>query len=153
MLIKSSAFIGNTKPDSAEQIRYFHNFYGIFSLLSSLGFTIGFDFGAEKQHGSPGIYNVWYSPVAILRYVINEAMSAAARVEYYQDKNGVIIPTNTPHGFQVMGSSINFDYSLTKNSLWRIEVRLLQSKDPMFVKSNGSEDANFSWATSLSLFF
>lgn len=152
-LLNSSTFIGNIKPDSARLMRYFHNLYGVFSLSPSIGLTLGFDIGAEQKSNNTGGYNVWYSPVVILRYTLDESMRVAARLEYYQDRDGVIISTGTPNGFQVLGSSVNFDYSVTKNSLWRIEARLLRARDRLFVKSNGFGDTNLSIATSLSVFF
>jgi len=151
--INSSTFIGNTKPDNAKQLRLFHNLYGIFSLSPSLGLILGFDFGSEEQPADGGANSVWYSPVAILRYSVDESKFVAARVEYYLDKDGVIVATGTPNGFQVMSGSLDFDYAITKNSLWRIEARVLQSKDQVFVKSSGLGDSNFSLTTSLSVFF
>jgi hypothetical protein len=151
--INSSTFIGNTKPDNAKQLRLFHNLYGIFSISSSLGLILGFDVGSEEQVGGGGRNNVWYSPVAILRYRVDESKYVALRVEYYQDKDGVIIATGTPNGFQVLGGSLNFDYAITNNSLLRVEGRALQSKDEIFVKSSGLGDSNFSLTTSLTVFF
>ena len=153
ILINSSTFIGNIGPDSTTLMRYFHNLYGIFSLSPSIGLILGFDVGAQQRSSYAGGYNVWYSPVVILRYTLEQSMRVAARLEYYRDRDGVIVSTGTPNGFQVLGSSANFDYSVTKNSLWRIEARLLWAKDRLFVKSNGSGDTNLSIATSLSIFF
>ena len=44
--LNSSSFIGNDKPDSVKQMRYFHNFYGIFQLTEKFAITTGFDIGA-----------------------------------------------------------------------------------------------------------
>ena len=150
--INSSTFIGNTKTDNAKQLRLFHNFYGIFSLSPSLGLILGFDFGSEEQ-AAKGSSSVWYAPVAIVRYRVDESKYVAARVEYYQDKDGVIVLTGTANGFNVVGGSLNFDYAISKNSLWRIEGRALQSRDRIFVKSDGVGESNFSVTTSLSVFF
>lgn len=38
-------------------------------------------------------YNTWYSPVLIVRYAPIEKLALAARFEYYNDKNGVMIAT------------------------------------------------------------
>lgn len=38
--LNSSSFIGNDKPDSSRQMRYFHNFYGIFKLSPASGNNI-----------------------------------------------------------------------------------------------------------------
>ncbi|HQW23299.1 MAG TPA: porin, partial [Bacteroidia bacterium] len=64
--LNSSSFVGNDKPDSAKQMRYFHNFYGIIKVNDKLAFTAGFDFGAEQISKGSSDYNTWYSPVLIL---------------------------------------------------------------------------------------
>lgn len=151
--LNSSAFIGNTKPDSAKQFRYFHNFYGIFALSPSLGLTAGFDIGAQQKSVGSSAYSLWYSPVVILRYRVNESIYVAGRVEYYDDRDGVIVSTGTPNGFMLVGSSLNVDYSVTKGSLLRIEGRLLRSKDKTFMNSGEAEQASASIATSFSVFF
>ena len=150
--INSSTFIGNTKPDNVAQLRLFHNLYGIFALSPSLSLIVGFDIGTE-QSADGGSNSTWYSPVSVLRYSIDDSKFLAARGEYYQDKNGVIIATGTPNGFQVLGCSLDFDYAITNHSVWRIEGKALQSKDPIFVKTTGVGISNVSLTSSLSVFF
>jgi hypothetical protein len=45
-----STFIGTDKPDSARQMRYYHNIYGIFQLSEKFGLTAGFDIGTEEKN-------------------------------------------------------------------------------------------------------
>ncbi len=87
--------------------------------------------------------NTWYSPVLIPKYRINDKWAIAARGEYYEDKNGVIIATGTTNGFKTTGFSLNLDYAPASNVLVRIEGRNLSSKDEicyqekaMFKKNN-----------------
>ena len=40
-----STFIGNEKPDTAQQMRYFHNFYAMFHVTDKFHITAGFDYG------------------------------------------------------------------------------------------------------------
>lgn len=92
----------------------------------------GFDVGIEKKSkGSPKM-NAWYSPIVIARFKVTDKAALAARVEYYSDKRGVIISTGTPNGFQTFGGSVNFDYAIQQNALWRIEARTLASRDTLF---------------------
>lgn len=153
LAFNSSSFIGNDKPDSAKQMRYFHNFYALMQLSGKLGLTAGFDIGAEqKAKGSSG-YNTWYSPVLILRYKPVEKMAIAARGEYYRDEKGVIIATGTPDGFQTWGYSLNFDYTILDNVMWRIEGRGFSGKDAIFLKDATPSTTNFSLTTSLAISF
>jgi len=152
--LNSSSFIGSDTPDSLRQMRYFHNFYGIFQVSEKVGLIVGFDIGAQQVSKGSSDYNTWYSPVAIIRYTPIEKMAIAARAEYYTDGNGVIIATETPNGFQAVGYSINLDLKVTDNVLWRLEARTLSSKDTIFVDRDQSPISNNSWVgTSLSLTF
>ncbi len=152
--LNSSSFIGNDKPDSIRQMRYFHNLYGIFQLTEKVALTTGFDIGAEQKTKGSKQYNIWYSPVVIARYSPTQKLSFAARGEYYQDKNGVIITTGTKNGFQTFGYSLNADYWIFPNLVWRTEVKSLNSKDHIFFnRDNEFRKNNFSAVTSLAVSF
>lgn len=132
--LNSSSFIGTDKPDSARQMRYFHNFYGIFQLSKKFGVTVGFDYGIEEKSPESSATNNWYSPVVIMRYNITDQISLAVRGAYYQDENGVIINTGTPNGFKTTSISFNIDYAVRSNVLWRAEIRNFNSEDNIFLK-------------------
>jgi len=81
-------------------------------------------------------------------------VSIAARGEYYQDKNGVIISSGTDNGFQTFGASLNVDYQVLPNFVWRTEVKNLNSKDAIFNDRNDILKKNNSLAvTSLAIRF
>jgi len=131
--INSGSFIGSDKADSVRQMRYFHNLYAIYQMNQKLGITVGFDIGAEQKARGSSTYNVWYTPVLIARYATTERFSLTARGEYYNDKHGVIVSTGTAQGFQTFGYSLNADYAILPNVLWRTELRNLRNKDAMFL--------------------
>lgn len=152
--LNSSSFIGNDKPDSIRQMRYFHNLYGIFQLTDKLALTTGFDIGAEQKAKGSEQYNVWYSPVLIAKFSPTEKLSFAVRGEYYNDEKGVIIATGTDNGFQTFGYSLNADYRILPNLVWRTEVKNLNSKDQIFLNRNEAfQNNNFSAVTSLAVSF
>ncbi len=153
--LNSSSFIGNDKPDSTRQMRYFHNFYGQFQFSPKIGITAGFDMGAEQQAKGSRDFNVWYSPVLIARFTPTEKLALAARAEYYSDEGGVIISTGTPNGFQTFGYSLNMDVRVMENVLWRLEARTFNSqKDFIFIDSNQNKTRSNSFVgTSLSVSF
>lgn len=152
--LNSSSFIGNDKPDSVKQMRYFHNFYGIFQLTDALAITTGFDIGFEQKQKGSKQYNTWYTPIMMAKIKLNEKNSLTARLEHYNDKNGVIISTGTPNGFKTWGYSINYDRAISNQALWRIEARGFSSKDKIFEK-NGmiNSNNNFFITTSLAISF
>ncbi|MDQ1150108.1 porin [Sphingobacterium zeae] len=131
--INSGSFIGTDKADSVRQMRYFHNLYAIYQMNEKLGITFGFDIGAEQKAKGSSTYNVWYTPVLIARYATTEKFSLTARGEYYNDKHGVIVSTTTDQGFQTFGYSLNADYAILPNVVWRTELRNLTNKDAIFL--------------------
>jgi hypothetical protein len=152
-MVNYSSFIGNDKPDSARRYRYFHNFYSIIELSGRWGLTLGFDIGMEQATKSAPQMNYWYSPVLILRYTASEAWSIAARTEYYNDKNAVIIPAINTNKFQAAGISLNIDHAIGQNLLWRIEGRALRNKEPYFKKSQTLSRSSIFITTSMAIKF
>lgn len=153
MSFNYSTFIGNDKPDSLKQWRYYHNLYGVMQFTKQFGMIAGFDFGMEQQFKNSSKYNYWYTPVVILRYYFTEKFGLAARAEYYEDKKGVIIATGTPNGFNTKGYSLNFDYFPADNVLFRIEGKLFDSKDRYFVEGKKLSTQNFCMTSSIAILF
>ncbi|QNL52179.1 porin [Olivibacter sp. SDN3] len=151
--LNSSSFVGSDKPDSTRQMRYFHNFYGQFQLHEKFALIAGFDIGAEQKAKGSDSYNVWYSPVLIVKYSPAEKHSIAVRGEYYSDENGVIIGTETPNGFQTFGYSLNYDYLIMDNVMWRIEAKGFSSEDKVFLKDGNPTNNNLFLTTSLAISF
>ena len=151
--VNSSSFIGNDKPTAEKKMRYFHDLYANFNLGDKWSGIAGFDIGAEQNAKGSEKYNSWYSPNLLLRYAITDQTKIGGRVEYFNDKNGVIIGTTTPNGFQTFGYSLNIDHEIHKNILWRTEARGFSSKDAIFMKDNSPEITNFFVTTSLSAWF
>jgi hypothetical protein len=131
LLFNSSSFIGNDKPDSAKQWRYFHNFYTTFQLSRLWGFTLGFDIGFEQKANRASSTNTWFSPLVILRYQ-NNNWALATRAEYYNDKNGVIVHLVNANPFKMQGYSLNIDRMIANGLLWRLEGRLLKNSANYF---------------------
>lgn len=149
-----STFIGNDKPDSVSQMRYFSNLYAQIQFTERFGLIAGFDCGLE-QAARGDSSSSWWSPVLIPRFTLNERTHIAARWELYQDKHGIIVgPTGAPNGFNTMGYSVNFDRKVGENVLWRIEARALTSQDRIFTDNKGAATAsNVFFTTSLSIRF
>jgi hypothetical protein len=144
-----STFIGSDKPDDMRLMRIFHNLYGIFQVSDHFGLTAGFDIGTEqKAKGKPEV-SMWYTPVLIGKFTFHEKWALAARIEHYNDKNGVIIGSE----FQTTGYSLNVDYAPRSNALLRIEGRLLQDKNEIFIRGNGLSRTNFCMTASMAVSF
>lgn len=142
LLINSSGFIGTDKSDAERKLRLFHNLYIVYSPVEKLEATIGFDIGGEQKLKGSKHYNLWYSPVLILRYAPVQQVAVAGRFEYYHDAVGVVIPSNMPDGFKTLGYSMNIDVVPFSGAMLRAEGKLLQSiSGNNFEKGNGSFSA------------
>lgn len=151
--INSSSFVGNDKPNSEKKMRYFHDFYVINQWNGKFQTILGFDLGAEQKERGSSSYNAWFSPNFLAKYQLNEKTAIAGRVEYFSDKNNVIIAPQNNLGFKVLGLSANVDYQIQKNILWRLEARNFSSKDALFLKDNDFTKQNFFITTSVSAWF
>jgi Putative beta-barrel porin-2, OmpL-like. bbp2 len=151
IVLNSSSFVGNDKPSDLKQMRYFHNFYGQFDLNNRCGIILGLDTGIEQKSPKSNAYHRWFSPIFIAKYSLTDKFKLAGRLEYYSDKNGVIVSTNSAAGFQVGGLSLNADYEINKYALWRIEARSFSAKKPIF--ENNTERNNTFITTSLAIQF
>jgi hypothetical protein len=137
-----SNYLGTEGPDSTRVRRLYHNFYGIFQLTNAFGLTAGFDYGMQQQSKGNNDYYHILSPVAIARYQFAGKWAVAGRVEYYQDKNGVLIATGTTNGFKTTGYSLNLDYAPVSNALLRLEGKVYDSKDAIFTRLGNPVNTN-----------
>lgn len=153
IVLNYSNYIGNTYPDSVSRMRYYHNLYCNYQINKSLGIIAGFDLGMEQLKKDTTKYAQWYTPVMIIRYQFNDKFAMAARGEYFKDKDQVLINTKTTNGFDVIGYSLNLDYNPLSNVLFRIEGRLFQSKDKIFVVDKRISNQNMFFTTSLVISF
>lgn len=153
IILNWSTYVGNEKPDTLMEWRYFNNFYCQLQLTKKFGVIAGFDIGMQQQKKNVSLYNTWYSPVIIFQFKPTEKIRIAARSEYYSDENEVIIVTGTKNGFQTMGYSLNFDYLPTDNLIFRIEGRALNSIDKVFIKNNKPGNENYFVTGSIAISF
>lgn len=151
LTLNYSAFVGSDKPDSTKQIRLYHNFYGIWQAHSKLGFILGFDYGTEQKPKNISGFNQWYVSTAIVHYGLTNKFSMAARAEYFHDPNQTIITSDTKNKIQLSGYSLNFDYKPETNVLLRIEGRMFQNKDKIFMEGNNYINQNYFIITSIAV--
>ena len=135
LLINYSNFSGSVYADSINILRFYHNAYIVFEPNTTLGFTIGFDFGTEKEGN-------WFSPVFLIRKNTTSKTKLTLRYELFNDNNQIIIPTQKNYGFVVSGVSINYDYFVKSNFLLRIEAKNYFSKHELF--DDNTKKSNFS---------
>jgi len=130
LTLNYSNFIGKINLDPINAFRTFHNLYAIYEATERSSFIVGFDVGTQKSKQTNTA--IWYTPVIISKIKLNQKHTIAGRIEYYHDKNEIIIPTATLNGYQTFGASVNYDYQILPQMLWRAELKRYSSKDPIF---------------------
>lgn len=130
LTLNYSNFIGRIQLDSINPIRVFHNLYAIYEASPKTAFIFGFDIGT--QNNAQGKRAIWYTPLMIAKLNLNSKSKIAGRLEYYNDKQQLIIPTATINGYQTFGASVNYDRQITSNVLWRTELKQYKSMDRIY---------------------
>lgn len=143
LTINWSTFVGTEFPDSSRRMMYFNDLYVQFKSSEKLSFIVAFDIGLQEKPMSSSEYDIWFGPTLIAEYMLNEKWKTALRLEYYDDENGVIIPTSTINGFKTSGISLNLDHSPSKDIMCRIEGRYFNSEDEIFELGSIRSNSNF----------
>jgi hypothetical protein len=131
-----STFITTEYPDMNRKYRYFNNFYGIFRINDSMSLITGFDVGFEQKLSKSTEYYSWLSPVTIFQLKLTEEFFVAYRMEYFNDKNNVVIPPHPLGSVEIIGTSFNFDYKPSDEIAVRLEARMFSGGNKQFVKEN-----------------
>ncbi|UOQ98350.1 porin [Hymenobacter sp. 5317J-9] len=157
ILVNSSTFYGQEQPqDSVRRRRYFHDFYVSYAATTRLSLALVFDVGkqqAARPAGDNGEkYDTWHTGAVFVRYKLADKWTTALRGEYYNAERGVIIGSfapavGSPNAF-IRGGSINLDYAPTGNVLVRVEGRVLNAKDNIFLEAGGRSRDTYGNVTS-----
>lgn len=148
-----SNYLGKEGLDAVAVTRFYHDFYATAQLTDRLGLTVGFDYGRQQKVKGQTAKSEVLSPVVVAQYKFNDKWAIASRVEYYQDKDGVMIASPTPNGFRTTGYAMNLDYSPIHNAVLRLEGKLYHSRDKLFVRDNGLVNHNALVTASLAVSF
>ncbi|MFA4869107.1 MAG: porin [Pedobacter sp.] len=151
--VNYSNYLGTEGADDVRVKRFYHNVYGIFQLTDDFGLTVGIDYGTQQKAKGSDDRNEVFAPVAIAQYRIADKWKVAGRVEHYQDKNGAFIATGTPNGFKTTGYSVNMDYAPINNAVVRLEGKVYDSKDKVFMRNANPTNTNAAVTASIAVSF
>ncbi|MCS6818808.1 MAG: porin [Chitinophagales bacterium] len=151
--INSSSYIGSEGTDEERRMRYYHNLYMKFQFYREFEITLGFDIGLQQRKKGRSQHDVWFSPVLLYSFKPAKNLKLCTRIEYFDDTEAVIVESMSPYGFQTLGYSINFDYQIQPNMLWRIEGRGFLGRDKIFFMNDKPSNQNYSLTTALIVAF
>ncbi len=153
LTLNYSNYLGTEGVNAVRVNRIYHNFYAIAQLTSKFGLTAGFDYATQQKVKGQSAKSELISPVLIAQYKFNPKFAIAARAEYYQDKDGIFIPTGTPNGFKTKGYSLNLDYAPITNAVVRLEGKVYDSKDKIFTRDLNLVNHNATLTASIAVSF
>ena len=148
-LWNSSSFIGTDYVPEQRRMRYFHNLYAIWQLSGKWALQGAFDVGAEQLSKGSSNYNYWYTYTLGSRYSFSGKWSLGLRAEYFRDKGGVLVVSDTGLPFSSMGASVNMDRDLFGGLVFRMEARTLFSKDAIYLRNGVDVRSNHALTVSL----
>lgn len=153
LLVNSSTFYGNEQPqDSARRRRYFHDFYVSYAVTNRLSLAGVFDVGKQEKAEPGGNDDTWHTSAVFVRYKLADKWSTTLRGEYYNADRGVIInsiaPRSADRALKVKAASLNFDYAPTANVLFRVEGRVFDAKDTIFLQDDNKTSDSYGNITS-----
>lgn len=148
-----SNYLGTEGVNAVRVTRFYHNIYAVGQLSDHFGLTAGFDYATQQKLKGSTTKSEVLSPVLIAQYKFDPKWAVAGRAEYYEDKDGIFIATGTPNGFKTMGYSLNIDYSPISNAVVRLEGKVYDSKDKIFVRDVNAVNGNAVITTSIAMSF
>ncbi len=138
-----STFMGSNTPDSVGLWRFYNNVYMVAN-DDTTGLTLGFDIGLQET--AEGGVSGWFGPLAMVRQRLGHGWYGVSRVEFFNDEDRVIMPTERP----ILSATVGADKRLTGSVMWRIEARWMGNDDAAFMDRQG-RPANDNWAFTTAL--
>ncbi|MES2811812.1 MAG: outer membrane beta-barrel protein [Bacteroidota bacterium] len=144
-----STFVGKEFNGTNFTMRYFSNLYWDKTWSDQWRTISGFDFGIQDISSNNNVHKNWLSPVLVTQYSISKKWQMAYRIEYFQDKNNIMVATPSP--FETIGNSLNFDFLPNSKVKIRTEGKWYRATESIFDLE--AKKDNFSVTTTMSFEF
>lgn len=138
VVLNSSSYIGDEGSDS---LRFFHDLYVQVAVNDKMNILVNWDYGMQKQPLISKNYHWWNTGIQA-NYAIAPKVKMNARLEYFNDEDGVVFGRYGEVGTNILGYSAGFDVDLYKGLIWRTEVRNLNSSEKIFVNNQSELKSN-----------
>ena len=138
VVLNSSSYIGDEGSDS---LRFFHDLYVQVAVNDKMNILANWDYGMQNQPLLSKNYHWWNAGIQA-NYAIGPKVKMNARLEYFNDEDGVVFGRYGEVGTNILGYSAGFDVDLYKGLIWRTEVRNLNSSEKIFVNNQSELKSN-----------
>lgn len=140
----------NTVLGDEAAFRTFHDLIIRYAPTNFWELTLVGDLGTQEK-AALGSTALWGGTALVQKFTFDAKSRIGVRAEYYQDRHGVIVPTGTARGFQAWGGSINYDYQLTAELLFRNELRYQRAIDAIYPARGANQPETLFGVSSLAL--
>lgn len=146
IVLNSSSYYGDEGTDST---RFFHDLYVQVNINSKFNLLANWDYGVQRQTLISENFN-WWNAGLQANYLFHPKLKGNARLEYFNDEDGVIFGHFDNLGANILGYSLGIDVDLYKGLMWRTEFRALNSTENIFtdIKSE-SYDKSYTVSTAI----
>lgn len=160
ILINWNTYLGNEasiiKPNFKN--RYFTDIYAILKAGKKVTLTADVYGGFQeyKTDTTPTKMLPWWQANATIQYEFHPKLSIAARIEYFEDLNQVVITpiTLNTNGFSTYSSSLCINWKVNAKTWFRLEGRHYASAEKVYLdKTKGAQATDFLGITSLCVSF
>jgi hypothetical protein len=141
LLLNWNTYIGDESSSLTPNYgnRYFTDVYAIYNPNGKFSFTscayLGFQQCIDSITGNK-YFNNWWQANFIAKYKYNNHSFIAGRVEYFNDKNEVLVkPITNTNGFSTFSTAICYTKKITQNALFRIEARNYLSENNIYLNA------------------
>jgi hypothetical protein len=111
-----------------------------YNVTGALTFVLSYDWGQQKQQPAGDATLAWNGAAFYTNYAISDQWRVSVRVEYLDDKNGLI--TGTDLSQTLKEGTVTFGYDPIKNFELRIEGRYDKSTRDPFVRAIATSDGS-----------
>lgn len=160
LLLNWNTYLGNESsalnPNYGN--RYFTDLYAIYNPDGKFSFTscvyLGYQQCIDSITGTK-YFNNWWQANFIAKVRCNKNAFVAGRVEYFNDKNEVMIkPITGINGFSTFSSALCFTKKISQNALFRFEARNYVSESNVFINAeNKPSNTNNLLITNITIWF
>ena len=146
IVLNSSSYYGDEGTGST---RFFHDLYVQVNINSKFNLLANWDYGVQKQPLISENFN-WWNAGLQANYLFHPKLKGNARLEYFNDEDGVIFGRFDNLGTNILGYSLGIDVDLYQRLMWRTEFRGLNSTENIFTdRKSESYDKSYTVSTAI----
>ncbi|MDX2192045.1 MAG: outer membrane beta-barrel protein [Gemmatimonadales bacterium] len=140
LLLAIGGFAGNEQPDSVPaRLRRYQQLLARWTPAGGWELSGVFDLGVQAVPNAPA--HTWHGGTVIVRKALDARWRMVVRAERFVDRGQVVVSTGTPDGFATWSGSLGADMQVNAHVLWRSEVRLFDSSDPVWPRRGAAAGA------------